>query len=152
MSLFGTVNLKLIILLPLTGPLAAITLFLNLTNGVGDTRHGHRSLVTSICMFTVVVITCCTKRLIVSAFNVSVPNLQVTNNLVITFVNFQVLFPRRGTVSSPRTGDGSRRLRSRPDTGVTFIPLTVPDATNPKAVTVVVDSTSAIHRDSAFTS
>ncbi|MRA76094.1 stress protection protein MarC, partial [Bacillus thuringiensis] len=55
-NLFKTIKLNLTILLPLTNPLTTITLFLNLTNNINNTKHNKQTLITSIYIFTILII------------------------------------------------------------------------------------------------
>ncbi|MBX4181062.1 MarC family NAAT transporter [Sodalis sp. CWE] len=149
-ELFKEVGLGLIMLLPLVNPLATIVLFLSLSEGMSVAERNKQALLTSVCVFTTMVITFYAGTLIMNVFGISMSGLRIAGGVIVFFIGFHMLFPKEIDSDLDYFKFDIQKNHKKTTTSIAFVPLTMPSTVGPGAISMIISWVSTFNKTLYF--
>jgi len=118
-------------LIPITNPLGAVAAFAGLTAGQAPPQIRRQATMTGVYVCAILVAFALLGTVILHAFGITIPALQIAGGLVVAHSGFGMIVPR-----APLTADEASHSSSKND--VSFSPMALPLVAGPGAIGVVI--------------
>jgi len=118
-------------LVPITNPLGAVAAFAGLTAGQEPQQVRRQAVMTGVYVCAILVAFALLGTVILHAFGITIPALQIAGGLVVAHSAFGMIVPR-----APLTADEASHSSAKDD--VSFSPMALPLVAGPGAIGVVI--------------
>lgn len=118
-------------LLPITNPIGAVAAFAGLTGGQPAVQVRKQAVRTAIYVAAILVVFALFGGLVLHAFGITIPALQIAGGLVVAHSGFGMIVPREGFTDAEK-----QHAVAKPD--VSFSPMALPLVAGPGAIGVVI--------------
>lgn len=144
LDLIKAIGLGLVVLLPLANPLTTVVLFLALGSRMNSAERHRVAMMTSLCVFIILMVAWYAGQLVMNTFGISIPGLRIAGGLIVVFIGFRMLFPPSEEQEMPEVQSKTEELARKPETGIAFVPLAMPSTTGPGTIAMVISSASTL--------
>lgn len=146
LELIKAIGLGLVVLLPLANPLTTVVLFLALGSRMSSAERNHVAMMTSMCVFIILMVAWYAGQLVMNTFGISIPGLRIAGGLIVAFIGFRMLFPSSASDEQqmPEMQSKTEELARKPDTNISFVPLAMPSTAGPGTIALVISSASTL--------
>ncbi|MFK8332554.1 MarC family NAAT transporter [Pseudomonas sp. BJa5] len=141
--LLDAVVLGILALLPLINPPTTVALFLALSKGLSREEKYKQAFLTSLYVFTIMLLTYYVGEFIMGAFKISIPGLRIAGGGILVIIGSKMLFPQPRQPSSSNFSDEER-------TSFAFIPLAMPSTAGPGTIAMIISASATIKHSVSF--
>jgi multiple antibiotic resistance protein len=118
-------------LLPITNPLGAVAAFAGLTSAQAPPQVRREAVMTGIYVFAILGVFALFGTVVLEAFGITIPALQIAGGLVVAHSGFGMVVPRQALTEEEKSHSAAK-------TDVSFSPMALPLVAGPGAIGVVV--------------
>lgn len=115
LELIEAMGFGLVLLLPLSNPLTAVALFLELSEDMSFQQRNKQAFQSAIYVFAIMMITWFAGTAVLNMFGISIPSLCIAGGLIVAFIGFRMLFPVRKLHDSPEVKHKQDELQNSAD-------------------------------------
>lgn len=131
MTVFHLTVTALVALLPITNPLGAVAAFSALTAGQPAAGLRRQAWMTGVYVAAILVVFALLGSLVLQAFGITIPALQIAGGLVVAHSGFGMISPKE-TLSADEKAHGAAKA------DIAFSPMALPLVAGPGAIGVVI--------------
>lgn len=143
-QLFQAVVLGFMLLLPLSNPLTAVILFLSLSGKMNRQEREQQARLAAIYVFAIMAVGFYAGQFVMTTFGISIPGLRIAGGLIVSFIGFNMLFPKQSIEDSLDLESKSKDLQNKTSNNIAFVPLAMPGTAGPGALAVIISTASSV--------
>ncbi len=131
MSTVHVVASAFVALLPITNPIGAVAAFAGMTGSQPVAQVRRQAILTGVYVFAILAVFGLLGTIVLEAFGITIPALQIAGGLVVAHSGFGMIVPRE-TLSAPEQSHAAGK------TDISFSPMALPLIAGPGAIGVVI--------------
>ena len=118
-------------LLPITNPIGAVAAFAGMTGSQEPAAVRRQATMTGVYVFVILAVFAVLGTVVLSAFGITIPALQIAGGLVVAHAGFEMIVPHERLTVAERSNVAAK-------TDVSFSPMALPLISGPGAIGVII--------------
>ncbi|MBO9716255.1 MAG: MarC family NAAT transporter [Pseudoxanthomonas sp.] len=151
LELLKAVAIGLVTLLPVANPLTAVALLMGLSHGMDEAERNRQAFKASCYVFVIMMVAFYGGQLVMDLFGVSISGLRIAGGLIVSFIGFSMLFPRKRLDETPEVERRSEELRQHRTEDIAFIPLAMPGTAGPGTIALIISTAATVREEASYT-
>jgi multiple antibiotic resistance protein len=150
LELLKAVAIGLVTLLPVANPLTAVALLMGLSHGMDEAERNRQAFKASGYVFVIMMVAFYGGQLVMDLFGVSISGLRIAGGLIVSFIGFSMLFPRKRLDETPEVERRSEELRQHRTEDIAFIPLAMPGTAGPGTIALIISTAATVREEASY--